>query len=368
MNKPNIAALIIAAGYSSRMGDFKPLLPLGKTRALERLIETYQAHGIESLYVVVGYRKEEIVEALRDYKVHIVYNEDYDKGMFSSVQKGLRAMDERIEAFYMNPVDIPLIKAHTLKLLYEAYEHEKKGVIYPTFLGRKGHPPLIDMKYKESILSSDGEGGLKKVLEAFGEDALHVKVYDQSVLMDMDTKEDYEVLKAYEALHAPSDEECDALMDFYGVEERIIKHCQAVKSMVRILLHEVSHSGVCFDAPTLLAAALLHDIARKEKNHAEVGAERLRALGYDAIANLIQTHMDIQVDTKAPLNANEILFLADKLVSEDEVCGVEKRFAKALQKCEGNAEAQRNIMKRFHAVNAIIAKIQILTCKDFSYG
>lgn len=368
MNKPNIAALIIAAGYSSRMGDFKPLLPFGGSCALKRLIETYQTHGIESLYVVVGHRKDELIEALKGYNVHIVYNEDYDRGMFSSIQKGLRAMDECIEAFYMNPVDIPLIKPRTLELLYEAYEREKKGVNYPTFVGRKGHPPLIDMKYKANILASDGEGGLKKVLETFREDALHVKVYDQAVLMDMDTKEDYEALKTYEALHAPTKEECDALMDFYGVEERIIKHCQAVESMVRLVLHEVSNQGVGFDTPTLLAAALVHDIARTEKNHADVGAERLRALGYDAIAKLIETHMDIEVDTHAPLNANEVLFLADKLVCENEVCGVEKRFAKALQKCEGNAEAQRNIHKRFDATKAIIAKIETLTCKGFPYG
>lgn len=368
MAKQNIAVLIIAAGYSSRMGDFKPLLPLGKTSALERLIETYQAHGIGHIYVVVGHRKDELIDVLKDYKVHIVYNEDYDKGMFSSIQKGLCAMDETINAFYMNPVDIPLIKVQSLEYLYEAYEREKKGVIYPTFLGRKGHPPLIDMKYKERILVSNGEGGLKKVLEAFRDDALHVKVYDQAVLMDMDTKEDYEALKAYEALSAPTKEECGAMMAFYGVEEHIIRHCEAVEKMVRICLHEVSKSAFSCDTPTLLAAALLHDIARKEKNHALVGAQMLEEMGYKEIAKLIETHMDIDVDASAPLNAHEILFLADKLVCEDEVCGFEKRFAKALQKCEGNAEAQRNIQKRLDAVKAIIAKIQILTCKDFPYG
>lgn len=368
MAKQNIAVLIIAAGYSSRMGDFKPLLPLGKTSALERLIQTYQAHGIGHIYVVVGHRKDELIDVLKDYKVHIVYNEDYDKGMFSSIQKGLCAMDETINAFYMNPVDIPLIKTHTLALLYEAYVHEKKGVNYPTFLGRKGHPPLIDMKYKEQILASNGEGGLKKVLETFRDDALHVKVYDQAVLMDMDTKEDYEALKAYEALSAPTKEECGAMMAFYGVEEHIIKHCEAVEKMVRICLHDISKSAFSCDTPTLLAAALLHDIARKEKNHALVGAQMLEEMGYKEIAKLIETHMDIDVDASAPLNAHEILFLADKLVCEDEVCGVEIRFAKALQKCEGNAEAQRNIQKRLDAVKAIIAKIQILTCKDFPYG
>lgn len=91
-------------------------------------------------------------------------------------------------------------------------------------------------------------------------------------------------------------------------------------------------------------------------------------MGYETIGNLIATHMDIDVDINAPLNANEILFLADKLVNEDEVCGFEKRFEKAFKKCEGNLDAQNNIAKRLNATKAIIAKIQILTCKDFPYG
>ncbi|NCD11885.1 MAG: HD domain-containing protein [Epsilonproteobacteria bacterium] len=365
MPKSTLAALIVAAGYSSRMHDFKPLLPLGQKSALERLIQTYQAHGIEHIYVVIGYQKEVIIEALKDFNVHIVYNEAYDTGMFSSIQKGLQAMHERVEAFYMHPVDIPLVKVETLERLYEAYKCEGKGVIYPTFLGRKGHPPLIATKYKAQILSSNGEGGLKKVLEAFENDALHVKVCEQSILMDMDKKADYEALKVYEAQCVPNEKECLAIMESCDVEEPIIKHCQAVGQMVLRLLAE---NNLDFDTHTLLAAALVHDIARKEKNHAFVGAQKLRAMGYESIACLIETHMDIEVDVDAPLSANEVLFLADKLVNEDEVCGFEKRFEKAYKKCEGNLDAQNNIAKRLNATKAIIAKIQSLTCKEFSYG
>ncbi len=91
-------------------------------------------------------------------------------------------------------------------------------------------------------------------------------------------------------------------------------------------------------------------------------------MGYETIGNIIATHMDIDVDENAPLTENELLFLADKLVSEDEVCGFEKRFAKAFQKCEGNHEAQENIMKRLNATKTIIKKIENLTGKVFSYG
>ena len=370
MQKSDIAVLIIAAGYSSRMHEFKPLLPLGKTSALQRLIETYKTHGLNHIYVVVGHRHKEIEEVLKNENVTVVYNEAYDKGMFSSIQKGLGAIDidGRISVFYMNPVDIPLVKGQSLERLFEAYVREKKGVIYPTFLGHKGHPPLIDIQYKEHILSSDGEGGLKRVLEAFNEDALYVSVYDQAVLMDMDTKEDYETLCAYDRRTAPTEKECLALMYENGVDEHIIAHCQAVEKMMQIILFELSCIKIVLDKNTLLAAALLHDIARKEKNHADVGALKLKTLGYEAIGTIIATHMDIDVDINAPLNENELLFLADKLVSEDEACGFEKRFEKAFLKCEGNLEAQKNIMKRFNATKMIIKKIENLTGKVFHYG
>ena len=368
MIKSNIAVLIIAAGYSSRMHDFKPLLPLGKTTALVRLIQTYQAHGIAHIYVVVGHRKDEIIEILKEYSVNIVYNEDYDKGMFSSIQKGLRAIDETVvDAFYMQPVDIPLIKVQSLERLYEAYEREHNGVIYPTFLGRKGHPPLIDMKYKEQILLSDGEGGLKRVLEAFKNDALYVNVWDQSVLMDMDTPDDYQNLLKYEA-STPTKEECLAIMLFNEVPDLIIRHCEAVESMAFNVYKHIASFKLEINKNVLSAAALLHDISRQEKNHALVGAQKLRLMGYTDIGDIIETHMDIVVDTKAPLNANELLFLADKLVSEDEICGFEKRFEKAFKKCEGNLEAQSNIINRLNATKAIISKIEILTGKVFSYG
>jgi len=370
MQKSDIAVLIIAAGYSSRMHEFKPLLPLGKTSALQRLIETYKTHGLNHIYVVVGHRHKEIEEVLKNENVTVVYNEVYDKGMFSSIQKGLGAIDidGRISVFYMNPVDIPLVKGQSLERLFEAYVREKKGVIYPTFLGHKGHPPLIDMKYKEQILASDGEGGLKRVLEALNEDALYVSVSDQAVLMDMDTKEDYETLCAYERRTAPTEKECLALMYENEVDEHIIAHCQAVAKMVQIILLELSCTNVLLDEDALLSAALLHDIARKEKNHADVGALKLKAMGYEAIGTMIATHMDIEVNVNAPLNENELLFLADKLVSEDEACGFEKRFEKAFLKCEGNLEAQKNIMKRLNATKMIIKKIENLTGKVFHYG
>ncbi|MDD3343008.1 MAG: NTP transferase domain-containing protein [Sulfurospirillaceae bacterium] len=368
MSKKTIAVLIIAAGYSSRMHDFKPLLPFGDRTAIERLVQTYQSHGIEHIYVVTGYRQEDIIATLKSDSIHVVHNEDYDKGMFSSIQKGISAMDKNIEAFYMQPVDLPLIKVQSLERLYEAYKREQKGVIYPVFFGRKGHPPLINMKYKEQICLSDGEGGLKRVLESFSADALYVDVYDKAVLMDMDTKEDYYNLLAYEAMHAPTKEECLAIMMQNKVPHRVIKHCEAVEKIAYEFYTWVASFGLNIDIYALSAAALLHDIVREEKDHATVGAHKIREMGYASIGAIIETHMDIVVDETKPLNANELLYLADKVVGEESVCGLEKRFEKTLKKCEGNEEALKYIHKRLTSARCIIRKIETITCKAFPYG
>lgn len=358
------AVLIVAAGYSSRMKTFKPLLNFHRQNALLHLIDTYTQAGVESIYVVTGYRHDEIVSALSTQNVHIVYNEAFDQGMFSSVQAGLRAMQD-VHAFFMQPVDIPLIKTSTIVKLRDAYEQKNKGIVYPVFLDKKGHPTLIDMVYKERILQDKGEGGLKKVLETLSENSLHVSVCDQAVLMDMDTPKDYEALRIYEAMNAPSPNECLAIMLEHHVPEHIIKHCEAVGKKACDLYARVASYGIGIDKNTLFAAALLHDIARLEKNHAHVGAHLLKNMGYDAIGELIQTHMDINVEENASLNAAELLFLADKLVGEDQECGLEERFAKTMKKCEGNENALQNIRNRLISARRIVRKIEKLTGEMF---
>jgi molybdenum cofactor cytidylyltransferase len=311
MRKNRIAAIIIAAGYSSRMDSFKPLLKFGDKTAIERLIHTYQNAGIEDIYVVVGHKKEEIVDQLEGLEIDIVYNEAYDEGMFTSIKKGILALEEEVDAFFVQPVDIPLIKEKTLLLLMEAYIAGEKGLYYPVFCKQKGHPPLIDCKYNSITLKSDGEGGLRKILDLYQEDNCYVPVYDNAILMDMDKIEDYEKLVEYENRSVPNKEECLAIMKHYTVDEHIIKHCEVVCDVVKKIYHEIQLKGVYLDECALLAAALLHDIARKEKNHALVGANIIREIGYDFVGDIVETHMDIEVMEEENITEKELLYLAE---------------------------------------------------------
>jgi CTP:molybdopterin cytidylyltransferase MocA len=192
-----IASIILSAGYSSRMQSFKPFLRFGKFTAIEIVINTHINAGIDDIIVVTGYRGNEIMDNLKNTKVKCVQNENYSEGMFTSVVCGLKQVDNEIKAFFIQPVDIPLVKKHTLNALENEYFKCNKGIIYPNFCGQKGHPPLIDSKYKKLILESDGSGGLIKILENFKEDSINMTVFDEAVLKDMDTKEDYKDLLNY---------------------------------------------------------------------------------------------------------------------------------------------------------------------------
>ncbi|MDF2951452.1 MAG: phosphohydrolase [Anaerocolumna sp.] len=367
MRMNRIAAIIISAGYSSRMKCFKPLLPLGDSSAIERLIQTYQRAGIGDIIVVTGFRGENIIEKLKGLEVQIVLNDDYAKGMFTSIKRGIFALGENIDAFFVQPVDIPLVKETTLKTLIHNYVVNTEGVYYPTFNKIKGHPPLIDCKYNSAILNSYGEGGLKKVLEEFKEDSICVPVYDNAILMDMDKKEDYEKLLQYENLHAPNKAECQAIMELYQVPQHIIKHCEAVESVARVIYNQISLNGIKLDDNALFAAALLHDMARKEKNHPVIGGNMIKEMGYGFVGEIIAYHMDIEVKEEEPISEKEVLYLADKLVKEDVVCNIDERFEQALKDKGENPLDIEKIKKRWISTKIIIKKIERITGEGFCY-
>lgn len=189
----NIAAVIIAAGYSSRMHDFKPLLPIGDKTLLETTVATFQEAGITDIVVVVGYQGDLLIPLVESMGLKWVANDHYHLGMFSSIQAGTGAISPTARAFFMMPVDIPLVKPETIKGLVAAYNHAEMAVLYPSFEGKRGHPPLISTGLIPKLLNSEDEGGLKVFLQQHGE-AAYLKVSDPGILVDIDTQASYEQL------------------------------------------------------------------------------------------------------------------------------------------------------------------------------
>jgi molybdenum cofactor cytidylyltransferase len=207
-NENHVATIVLAAGYSSRTGDaFKPLLKLGGCTLLERAITAHLDAGIPDVRIVVGYRRDEVSEAVKHLGTRIVINPNFDKGMFSSVQAGVASLESEVQAFFIMPVDIPLVEAATIRSILDSYNRNCHGITYPMYKGRKGHPPLIARKYISEIMGSPAPEGLRGILSSHEAEANSVEVDDEAILWDIDMLEDYQrLLQHRDAKYIPNQE------------------------------------------------------------------------------------------------------------------------------------------------------------------
>jgi molybdenum cofactor cytidylyltransferase len=196
----NFAAVILAGGLSSRMEEFKPLLPIGDTTVTDYVLSTFRSCSVD-IILVTGYRQEDILTEINQKAVTVIFNPEYEKGMFTSVQAGVRQIQDEHKAFFILPIDIPLVRLSTIEKIKSIYVHHQDKIIYPVFKGKRGHPSLIPSALIKGILSWEKDGGLKAFLETHKELALDVPVNDSNILFDIDTPEDYrELLKKYKRI------------------------------------------------------------------------------------------------------------------------------------------------------------------------
>jgi molybdenum cofactor cytidylyltransferase len=191
-----IAALILAAGYSSRLGTLKPLLPLGRTTVMEEALQRFRAAGVDDVRVITGHRAEDLAPVLKKLGVREIFNPAYDQGMFASVRSGIQSLEPGIAAFFLLPVDIPLVSPRTITGLLQAYRHGGARIIYPRFQRSRGHPPLISAACVKDLPPACA-GGLRAFLSRYNDEALDLEVMDEAVLLDCDTPEDYRRLLSY---------------------------------------------------------------------------------------------------------------------------------------------------------------------------
>jgi molybdenum cofactor cytidylyltransferase len=190
---PGYAAIILAAGLSSRMPHFKPLLSIGEETITDHVISTFVENRVEVI-LVVGWRKDELTGGIKNRNVKIVENPDYRQGMFSSIKAGLQHLNEGIKAFFVMPVDIPLVKSSTIKRLITLAKENPRKILYPVYGKLRGHPPLVPVDLVSAITHWDKNGGLNDVLSFYDKIAMEVPVRDRNIHLDMDTPEDYRVL------------------------------------------------------------------------------------------------------------------------------------------------------------------------------
>ena len=361
-----VAAIVLAAGYSSRMGQFKPLLPLGKGTIAERVLDLFLESEVKDVRVVVGYRASELSPLLQKKGILCITNEDFEEGMFSSVVAGLRSLEPNTRAFFVLPVDIPLVRPQTIASLLWSYEKGMGEIIHPCFQGQRGHPPLISGRFVEGILSWNGEGGLQSFLERHEHHTVDVAVADEFILFDLDTPADYErLLQKYERYENPTPKECLALMtEIFAVDKTVLDHCEAVARVATRLGTALNKAGCEMDLDLLFAGGLLHDLARSEPQHATVAAQTLDDMGFPKVADVVSAHMDIVIYDEDPIDEKEVLYLADKLVQGHQVVPLESRFEKMMEQYAEDPSALKAIELRFRNAFLIQQRLEATTGKS----
>ncbi|MDR2355521.1 MAG: histidine phosphatase family protein [Clostridiales Family XIII bacterium] len=218
--------VVLAAGYSARMGDFKALLDVGGKSAAARLIDALREGGAREVVLVTGHARERLAGLVGAGGAVEAYNERFAEGMFSSVRAGLAKALEitggRASACLLSPVDCPLVPASAIKALLDAHRKQPGRFIVPCYRGKKGHPLLIPAAFLPEILAHAGEGGLKAVTDRREDDLLRLETGDEGVVLDMDSPAGYAEIRAHCARLASArnkgeaDDPRDAIRRFTG--------------------------------------------------------------------------------------------------------------------------------------------------------
>ena len=188
------AALIVAAGMSKRMGEFKPMLSIGSISIAQRVIATLQQSGVSKIVMVTGYNATALERHLSGNGVIFLRNDHYETTqMFDSVRIGLRYLKGKCDRVLFTPVDVPLFTAHTVRSILDS----GASLACPMCEGKQGHPILIAESLIQEILLDCGEQGLKGAMDRCSEPLVRIDVEEPGTIRDADTPEDYASLVDY---------------------------------------------------------------------------------------------------------------------------------------------------------------------------
>jgi molybdenum cofactor cytidylyltransferase len=193
-NRLMISAILLAAGESRRMGEFKQLLTYAGRTFVECCVDNLLASRADEVIVVTGHRADDVRRALGARPVRFVHNQDYREGMSSSVKCGISAVAPQARAMLVTLVDQPQIDSAIINRVIAAYESQLPLIVIPTYEGRKGHPVLIDLRLRDELMSFDPSQGLRQVIHAHTAEVLQIEVMTEAVLTDFDYPEDYQRL------------------------------------------------------------------------------------------------------------------------------------------------------------------------------
>ena len=192
-----VSAVILAAGTSSRMGQAKQLLPLGRSIVLAQTLALVQAAALHEIILVLGASADTIRSQLSSpQELKIAVNPAYQQGIASSLRAGLSAVDPNSDAALIILGDQPFIRPQTLHRIVEEYRRSQAQIVIPTHQGQRGNPVLLDRSVFPEVMALEGDVGSRAIFARHLDGIVNVEVEDSGILLDLDNPADYERLKA----------------------------------------------------------------------------------------------------------------------------------------------------------------------------
>jgi len=189
--KPRIAALILAAGQSRRMGEVnKLLIDIGGKPMVRRVAETILATAATPVVAVLGHERDRVRAAFAGLKVRAIYNPDYAAGISTSLKRGLAALPDDIDGVLVCLGDMPLVGPAEIDRLIGAFNPtEGRAIIVPTGRGKRGNPVLWAKRFFPEMQDIAGDVGARHLVGAYPELVAEVEMTGDGVLLDIDTPE-----------------------------------------------------------------------------------------------------------------------------------------------------------------------------------
>jgi molybdenum cofactor cytidylyltransferase len=189
------AAVILAAGTSTRMGTAKQLLLLDDRPLLQHVLDHVRASVVKEIVLVLGFAAEEIRREIDVQNARVVLNESYQQGMGTSLKAGLSAVDPQCAGALIVLADQPFVRPATLNLLMAEHHRSKAQIVIPTYRGFRGNPVLLDRSVFAEVMALNGDIGCRAIFGDHLEGIVKLPVDDAGILLDIDRQSDFEALR-----------------------------------------------------------------------------------------------------------------------------------------------------------------------------
>lgn len=189
-----VAAVVLAAGMSRRMGTPKQLLRIGGETILERTLKNVRASKVSEIILVLGHAADEVQKTIAMQGLKVVINPDYQQGMGTSLRSGLAAVSAGAAAALIVLADQPWVSPESLNHLIKGHQEHKPQIIVPMYQGFRGNPVLLDRSVFAEVQALKGDVGCRGIFGDHTDDILKLPVDDPGILLDIDSQDDLENL------------------------------------------------------------------------------------------------------------------------------------------------------------------------------